>query len=259
MKFKGHIVNIVVFLAIAGLMAPDIAPAYDQFVYKIQSKLKSLGYNPGPVDGIWGPKTEEAVKAFQYDSGLAATGRINRRTKTKLDLETSPSPKRVHKAGRVGQSDRLSASAGHPKVGYINLQRLVNESRMGLAARSELHKLRREKEALVAEKLLEVNELRDLINKAGDKMAPQEKRDKLLSLQKANKEYQRLVSDVKADILREDRQLVSIILQKADGVLKKVAKRLDFTIILKDATAIGYLAPSVDITDEVIKELDQRR
>ncbi len=144
------------------------------------------------------------------------------------------------------------------KVGFINLQRLVNESKMGQAARSGFQKMRQEKEALVAAKLREVNELRELINKDGDKMSPQEKRDKLLALQKANKEYQRLVSDAKEDILREDRQLVSIILQKADGALKKVAKRLNYTIILKDATAIGYLDPSVDITDEVIKELNKK-
>lgn len=144
------------------------------------------------------------------------------------------------------------------KVGFINLQRMVNESKLGQAARSEFQKMRQEKEALVAAKLREVNELRELINKDGDKMSPQDKRDKVLGLQKANKEYQRMVADVKEDILLEDRELVSIILQKADEILNKVAKRLNYTVILKDATAIGYLDPSVDITDEVIKELNKK-
>jgi outer membrane protein len=152
----------------------------------------------------------------------------------------------------------LAPSNVEAKVGFINLQRLVNESKMGQSARSEFQKMRQEKERVVAAKLQEVNELRDLINQAGDQMSPQDKRNKLLALQKANKEYQRLVSDVKEDILREDRQLVSIILQKADGVLKKVAQRLNYTIILKDANVIGYLDPSVDITDEVIKELNKK-
>ena len=151
-----------------------------------------------------------------------------------------------------------TAKSAEAQVGYINLQRLVNESKMGQAARSDLEKMRQEKEALVAAQLREVTELRELINKEGDNMSPQEKRDKLVELQKANKEYQRLVSDVKEDILREDRELVSIILQKADGVLKQVAKRLNYTIIIKDASAIGYLDPSVDITDEVIKELNKK-
>ena len=67
-----------------------------------------------------------------------------------------------------------------------------------------------------------------------------------------------MVADVKEDILLEDRELVSIILQKADEILNKVAKRLNYAVILKDATAIGYLDPGVDITDEVIKELNKK-
>ena len=38
---------------------------------------------------------------------------------------------------------------------------------------------------------------------------------------------------------------------------KKVAKRNGYTIILKDPNAIGYLDPAVDITDEVLKELNK--
>ena len=76
---------------------------------------------------------------------------------------------------------------------------------------------------------------------------------------KKYKEYQRLVADAKEDITREDRELVSIILKKADNVLKRVAKNNKFTIILKDPNAIGYLDPSVDITDLVLKELNKKK
>ena len=258
MNFKRLVISIVIFISFAGLMPPDIAPAYGQIVYQIQIKLKNLGYNPGPLDGIWGKKTEEAVKAFQRDNGLAATGKIDRRTKAKLDLETPASQKSLHEAGRIGQTDRLTTTGPRQKVGYINLQRLVNESKMGRAARNDFQKMRQEKEALVAVKLREVNAIRELIDKTGDKISPQEKQEKRLALQKANKEYQRMVGDVKEDILLENREFVSIILQKADEILKKVAKRLNYTVILKDATAIGYLDPGVDITDEVIKELNKK-
>ena len=144
------------------------------------------------------------------------------------------------------------------KVGYINLQRLVNESKMGKAAREDIRKLRKDREAMVSNKLWEINNLKDLLNKQGAKMDPNEKRDKIEALQKVYKEYQRMVADAKEDIVREDRELVSIILKKADGILKKVAKKKKYTIILKDPKAIGYLDPSVDITDAVLKELDRR-
>ena len=37
------------------------------FVSALQTTLAEAGYDPGPVDGIYGPKTEAAVKAFQAD------------------------------------------------------------------------------------------------------------------------------------------------------------------------------------------------
>ena len=72
------------------------------------------------------------------------------------------------------------------------------------------------------------------------------------------KEYQRLVADAKEDITREDRQLVAIILEQANDILKKVAKKKKYGIILKDPNAIGYLDPDVDITDLVLKELNKK-
>ncbi len=48
-----------------------------QLVAKIQSLLAEQGYDPGPPDGIEGPKTREAVRAFQRTIGVAATGVID--------------------------------------------------------------------------------------------------------------------------------------------------------------------------------------
>lgn len=43
-------------------------------VLEIQRRLSSLGYQPGPLDGIRGPKTIAAIKQFQRARGLVADG-----------------------------------------------------------------------------------------------------------------------------------------------------------------------------------------
>lgn len=58
--------------------------AYDQTVLQAQKKLKELGYDPGRIDGIWGRKTERAVRRFQEDYGLLITGRLDEQTRKKL-------------------------------------------------------------------------------------------------------------------------------------------------------------------------------
>jgi outer membrane protein len=144
------------------------------------------------------------------------------------------------------------------KVGFINLQRLVNESRMGQAARADIRRLRSDREAAINRKLQEVNDLRRLLNEQGSRMALQERRDRTADLQRVSKEYQRMLADAKEEIVREDRQLVADILSKADRVLKEIARQGGYTLIIKDPNAIGYLDPSVDITNEVVEELNKQ-
>lgn len=44
-------------------------------VYSVQSSLVRLGYNPGPVDGVMGPGTANAISQFQYANRLPVDGR----------------------------------------------------------------------------------------------------------------------------------------------------------------------------------------
>ena len=43
-------------------------------VKQIQTKLKNWGYYKGNVDGVYGSKTQSAVKSFQKSNGLTADG-----------------------------------------------------------------------------------------------------------------------------------------------------------------------------------------
>lgn len=45
---------------------------------QIQDALLKRGYDPGPVDGIYGAKTRKAIEAFQKAAGMAVDGKANR-------------------------------------------------------------------------------------------------------------------------------------------------------------------------------------
>lgn len=54
---------------------PPPPPVYrSDLVYETQIELTRLGYNPGPVDGIYGRRTGEALATYQDDYGLPVTG-----------------------------------------------------------------------------------------------------------------------------------------------------------------------------------------
>src|SRR5690242_5642840 len=65
----------------AGDVNMDAVPTLNpDGVRKIQAALQKKGINTGPIDGIYGPLTREAVRTFQDRYGIKATGDINNQT-----------------------------------------------------------------------------------------------------------------------------------------------------------------------------------
>jgi polar amino acid transport system substrate-binding protein len=65
----------------ARVAAEDNGPTV---VVESQERLKALGYDPGPIDGVFGLNTEKAIQAFQRDSDLPITGQLDTETKKYL-------------------------------------------------------------------------------------------------------------------------------------------------------------------------------
>jgi peptidoglycan hydrolase-like protein with peptidoglycan-binding domain len=61
----------------------------------VQKDLQAAGYDPGPIDGVYGPETAAAVQRLQTDNGLPVTGFIDEATARALQ----------EKLDTVGQQD----------------------------------------------------------------------------------------------------------------------------------------------------------
>jgi len=58
----------------------------DQVTVNVQEQLAAAGYYDGPIDGILGPMTREAIAAYQADNGLAITSAIDEPTLATMGL-----------------------------------------------------------------------------------------------------------------------------------------------------------------------------
>ena len=68
------------------------APAPDSTVTAVQTQLTQLGYYNGPVDGIFGPLTRDAVAKYQMAKQLNVTGSLSPDTLQSLGLpQATPS------------------------------------------------------------------------------------------------------------------------------------------------------------------------
>src|SRR4051794_11495894 len=72
----------------------------DPAVRDLQEALKTLGHNPGLIDGDFGPMTEAAVKAFQQAKGITVDGIVGKVTWINIDEADQSEP--VLKIGSTG-------------------------------------------------------------------------------------------------------------------------------------------------------------
>ncbi len=64
-------------------------PMHGATVQQIQSLLKELGFDPGVIDGEFGPHTVSAVVAFQLSKDLTPDGEVGPKTAAALGIDLS--------------------------------------------------------------------------------------------------------------------------------------------------------------------------
>lgn len=58
---------------------------------QVQQQLQQQGYDVGQVDGVWGPRSQQALSNFQRDQNIEPTGRPDQQTMAALGVDESAS------------------------------------------------------------------------------------------------------------------------------------------------------------------------
>lgn len=95
-------------------------------VKQIQTRLRDWGYYTGSVDGIYGSRTEAAVKKFQKVNGLTVDGRAGPQTLEAIGLPTGQAPGSKSSGDLDLLARLISAEArGEPYTGQVAVGAVV--------------------------------------------------------------------------------------------------------------------------------------
>lgn len=121
------IVMIILFILSigVGVWATSRRGSSGSEVRKIQEKLKRWGYYTGNVDGIYGSKTEAAVKKFQKNNGLKVDGIAGKETLSAMGINSGSNSGSSSNDLNLLSKVVYSEARGEPYVGQVAVAAIV--------------------------------------------------------------------------------------------------------------------------------------
>jgi len=102
----------------------------------------------------------------------------------------------------------------------------------------------------------ELAKLKDELEKKGQLLSPEVRKEKQDTMERKVRDLRRLADDFEKDLAKKDRELMVKFARDLQGVVQKVGKERGYTLIVDARAGLIYGAPEADLTEDVIKEFD---
>jgi outer membrane protein len=146
------------------------------------------------------------------------------------------------------------------KIGWVDLQRALNESEAGAQAKTEFkvqydklqEELKKQKQDLEA--------LKERIEKKALVLKDEERRKLERDYQRKLRDFERAVKDSEGELRTKDNELTGAILRDLQQVIQELGEREGYLVILEaSGNTMLYGAKSADLTDRLIALYNERR
>ena len=158
----------------------------------------------------------------------------------------------------VAQQPAPTAPASTVRIAYIDVQRVLARSSAGVAAREQLEREKAVMQKEMDSKRVELEKLRDELEKKGALLTPDARREKQEGFERKRRDAARMMDDFQKELEKKEQVLLQRVLQELSGVIEKVGKEKGYYMIVeKRGASVLYASADADLTDEIIRAYDQ--
>jgi len=153
-----------------------------------------------------------------------------------------------------------SAWAADTKIGYLDMQRALNTSEAGKAAKDQLQEKLKKYQEQINSKQADLTKLKNDLEKQGMTLNEAARAAKEKDYQQKLKDFQRFTKDAEEDLQARDAEFTKKILEVLEKIVQDYGKKNGFAMIF-DARAAGmlYADKSTDLTEDILKALNAEK
>jgi len=148
-------------------------------------------------------------------------------------------------------------TANSTRIGFVDIQKVLARSAAGMAAREQLEKEKAVMQKQVDSQRADLEALRDEIEKKGQLLSADARREKQELLERKVRDARRLVDDLQATLQKKEEAMLGKVLQDLGGLIQRVSKEKGYMLVFeRQRSSILYAAAESDLTEDVIRAYD---
>jgi len=153
-----------------------------------------------------------------------------------------------------------STALAETKIGYVDLQRALNESEAGKKAKDEFKGQVDKLQGSLKRQKDDLESMKEKIEKKAAVMKDEERLELEEDYRKKLRDFERSYKDTQADLQRKDQELTADILKDLQEIIREYGDQEGYTVIL-EASGTGFLygAKGADITETVLEQYNAKR
>ena len=158
----------------------------------------------------------------------------------------------------VGLSSTTIAQA--QKIVIIDTQRVITESIIGKAAKKNLEVEIKKGQAKVAALKADFERQRSDLEKQSAILSGSALESRREELERKQVEFQRVFQDIQEKLTRSNDAEISKVVSQINELVKALAQEKEYQFVFeRDRKSVLFSSERIDITDEVVKNLDKKR
>jgi outer membrane protein len=152
------------------------------------------------------------------------------------------------------------AQAAEAKIGYVDMQKAIQETTTGKNAKKELEKEFNAKKTELQKKEGDLKKMADDLEKKKVALSEEMRQKKQAELQQEMMKFQREVGESQLNIQKKERDLTEPILKKLQTALDKIAKDDGYSMVLeRSEQSVLWAKKDLDLTERLVKEFEKTK
>ena len=148
-----------------------------------------------------------------------------------------------------------TAVAADFKIGFVNTERVFRDAAPAVRAQKKIEQEFAKRDQEMQKMDEQIRKLQENLEKNAVTLSESERRNKEREFADLNKDFQRKQREFREDLNQRRNEELAAVLERANRTIKAIAEAEKYDIIFQEAV---YASPRIDITEKVIKALEDK-